>query len=513
MSTALDDLVKFLDGATRVTKDDTDICPELTSLSSAHDADLDFDLALPLLPYQRAGVAYCLRQRRVILGDEMGLGKTPQLIAVAVRAQSEGHKVLVVCPPSLREMWRRALTQFAPHLTHDVVEGTKPNGVPATDVVIIGDAVLTPWAPVLESAKFGAILVDEAHRFKTEKAKRTKALLGLARGVRADGYVVLASGTPAVNRPVELVSLLDIVGALQPVFKSAGAFKWRYCDPIKNAFGWTFNGSTNSAELHDKLRGTCYVRRRKDDVLTELPAKRRAQLPVVLTDSQLREYLRIERDFLAWVFDRGGREAVLKASRAETITQLTAMRQALGKAKVDFAMEHIASLVEADEPVVIFAHHRSVIGAIVDECAKRALTDPRWAVVSVVGGMGDDAKQKSVDDFQSGRANIFVGNYQSAGVGLTLTRANQWMSVELPFTPAELKQAEDRCHRISQDRPVTAWHLTGARTNGDLTLDDRMFGLLNAKEENLTAVLDGFGEDLGAEDASFISSLLTNWVG
>lgn len=512
MSTALDDLVSFLSTATKVSKSE-DVCPELTALSSAHDADLDFDLALPLLPYQRAGVAYCLRQRRVILGDEMGLGKTPQLIAVAVRAKAEGQRVLVVCPPSLREMWKRALSTFAPHLTHDVVEGTKPVSVPDTDVVIIGDAVLTPWAPVLEKVHFGAILVDEAHRFKTEKAKRTKALLALARGVRADGYVVLASGTPAVNRPVELVSLLDIVGALQPVFKNAGAFKWRYCDPVKNDFGWTFNGATNSAELHSKLRGSCYVRRRKDDVLTELPAKRRAQLPVVLTNSQLREYLRIERDFLAWVFDRGGREAVLKASRAETITQLTAMRQALGKAKVDFAVEHIASLVEADEPVVVFAHHRSVIDALYQECATRSIVDARWKVVKVVGGMGDDAKQEAVDDFQSGKANIFIGNYQSAGVGLTLTRANQWMSVELPFTPAELKQAEDRCHRISQDRPVTAWHLTGARDNGELTLDDRMFGLLNAKEENLTAVLDGFGEDLGAEDGSLISALLTGWVG
>lgn len=514
MSTALDDLTNFLASAK---KSDAplvvDSCPDLTALSQAHDYDLGFDLALPLLPYQRAGAGYCLRVRRVILGDEMGLGKTPQLIAVAVKAHEEGRRSVISCPPSLREMWVRAIRSFAPHLSTATVEGVKATSIPDADVIIIGDAVLTSWAPLLARERFGALLVDEAHRFKSEKAKRTIALKALARAIPTDGYVILASGTPAVNRPVELVALLDIIGMMQPVFKSAGQFKWRYCDPVKNAFGWTFNGCTNGEELHAKLRGACYVRRRKVDVLTELPAKRRAQLPAVLSPTQLREYTRIEGDFLAWVFDKGGREAVLKASRAETITKLTAMRQALGKAKVDFVLEHLESIIEADEPVVVFAHHRSVIDAIVTACQERAEKDERWKVVRVVGGMTDEAKQSAVDDFQSGKASVFVGNYQSAGVGLTLTRANQWVSVELPYEPASLTQAEDRVHRIGQAEAVTCWHVTGARANGELTLDDRMFDLLNRKQANLSLVLDGHSEDLGAEEASFVSALLSEWVG
>lgn len=491
-----------------------DVCPELTALSGAHDYDLGFDLSLPLLPYQRAGVAYALRQRRVILGDEMGLGKTPQLIAVALKAVEEGHRALIVVPPSLRLQWEREIAKFtARRLSVKIAEGTKPYALGKSDVVIIGDASVVGWAPVLNKIRFGALLVDEAHRFKNPKAKRTVALQGIARGIDADGYVVLASGTPATNRPVELVALLDTIGRLDPVFGSAGSFKWRYCDPVKNAFGWTFNGSSNSAELHDKLRGTCYIRRKKDDVLTELPAKRRAQVAVALTDAELREYLRIEQEFLGWVYETGGREAVMRVSRAEAITQLTALRKEIARVKVKHAIEHIESIVESDQPVVIFGHHRSVLEAIIDECKARSADDPRWNVVSVLGGKTDAQKQEAVDAFQSGSASVFVGNYTSAGVGLTLTRANQWVSVELPWTPAELQQAEDRCHRISQTESVTCWHLTGARLNGEKTIDDRLFGLLNSKAEVLSAVLDGNAEDLGAEAGSILASLLEEWVG
>lgn len=487
---------------------------ELTALSSAHDAELHFDLALPLLPYQRAGVLYAIQQRRVILGDEMGLGKTPQLIAIAVHAKSEGKRSLVVVPPSLRENWRREIKKFTNNsLSVQVIEGTKPYKLDGTDVVVIGDASLSGWASALDKEHFGALLVDEAHRGKNPKAKRTIALQGIARGIPADGYVVLASGTPAVNRPVELVALLETIGQMSPVFGSASSFKWNYCDPQRNAFGWTFNGSTNSKELHEKLRSNCYIRRRKNDVLKELPTKRRAQVAISMSDTELREYLRIENEFLSWVFDKGGREAVLKASRAETITKLTALRQSIAVAKVKHIVEHIESIIESDEPVVVFAHHRSVIDGIVTACKERGIEDPRWSVVRIVGGMTDAEKQSAVDQFQSGDANIIVCNYTAGGVGLTLTRANQWVGAELPWTPAELQQAEDRCHRIGQAESVTCWHLTGARSNGIDTIDDRLFALLNGKAEVLSSVLDGYAEDLNAEAGSLISALLEGWLG
>ena len=166
--TELDDL---LSNAVR-TATPVDVCPELSALSGAHDYDLDFDLALPLLPYQRAGVAYALKQRRVILGDEMGLGKTPQLIAVALKAVEEGLRVLISVPPSLRLQWKREIAKFTNNaLSVEILEGTKGTQTNGSQITIIGDASIAGWAQVLNGERFGALLVDEAHRFKNGKAK------------------------------------------------------------------------------------------------------------------------------------------------------------------------------------------------------------------------------------------------------------------------------------------------------------------------------------------------------
>jgi SWI/SNF-related matrix-associated actin-dependent regulator 1 of chromatin subfamily A len=498
--------------------------PERAKLSGAHDAKLHFDTAIPLLDYQRAGVKYILEQpqHRALLGDSAGLGKTSQLIAVSMHAHTLGMRTLFVVPPSLRENWRREINKFAPHLTVEVLSGAKPYKLQKTDVTVIGDATLVPWAKALGAEGFGFVGVDESHRFKNDKAKRSVALGAIASNVPAEGWVVLASGTPCLSRPLELVSQLQILGVLDRVFGSAKSFKWRYCDPQPTFIGkrtvYSYIGASNTQELHDILRSTVYIRRRKEDVLTELPPKRRAQVCVALSDADLKEYTKVEDDFLAWVYDKGGSEAVLKVSRAETITRLTALLQELGKAKVQAGIEHIESLIDADEPVVVFAHHRSVIDAILDECAKRAVDDPRWNAVVVNGGLTDEQKQLAVDSFVSGKANIFVGNYDSAGVGLTLTKSGdkavtQWVGMQTPWTPSALSQAEDRIHRISQVSACTAWHLTAVRKDGKETLDSRLYAMLNHKQEVVTSVLDGYGEDLGAEAGSLIASLLEEWIG
>lgn len=498
--------------------------PERAKLSASHDAELHFDTAVPLLPYQRAGAKYIIEQpqHRALLGDSAGLGKTSQLIAVSMHAHTKGMRTLFVVPPSLRENWRREVNKFAPHLTVEVLSGAKPYKLQKADVTIIGDATLVPWAGALSAGGFGFVGVDESHRFKNEKAKRSVALGSIASSVPEEGWVVLASGTPCLSRPLELVSQLRILGVLDRIFGSANSFKFRYCDPQPVYIGkrtvYTYNGASNTKELHDILRSTIYIRRRKEDVLTELPAKRRAQLAVSLSDSALREYIKVEDDFLAWVYAKGGTEAVMKVSRAETITRLTALLQELGKAKVQAGIEHIESLIDADEPVVVFAHHRTVIESILEECAKRATDDPRWNAVVVYGGMNDEQKQLAVDSFVSGKANIFIGNYDSAGVGLTLTKSGdkpctQWVGMQLCWTPSTLSQAEDRIHRISQVSACTAWHLTAVREDGAETLDSRLYAMLNHKQEVVTSVLDGYGEDLGAEAGSLIASLLGEWIG
>lgn len=506
MNKQLEELSAFLGTLARtVPSIQTD--PALHALSNAHDAECPVDLAQPLFPFQRAGVAYAIKQKRVIIGDEMGLGKTPQGIAVAVNAQREGHKTLVVVPPSLRINWQRSFTMFAPHLSVAVVTGNKVTAVPKTDVVIIGDASVREWQYTL-TGKFGCLIVDEAHRAKNAKANRTKAITTIARSIPTEGYVVLLSGTIIVNRPNELVSPLTIIDRLDRGFGGGSSFLFRYCAPVHNGWGWVFNGASNTTELNDKLRGICYVRRDKKDVLTELPAKRRAQVAVEISDADLKAYKHAENDFRDFVIANGGVEAWQKASKAEVITQLNALRKLLGVAKIPYVVEHVEEIVNEGEKVIVFAHHRDVI-----EGLSTALKE--HGVVKVIGGMSDEAKQQSVDAFQNGDAKVFIGQFTSAGVGLTLTASSHVVFAEVPWTPAEAVQSEDRAHRIGQSNAVVAWWLLAvdSNPNGNPTVDDRLWALLNAKHETVSAVLTGYGEDMGAEGGSITQSLIEGIVG
>lgn len=466
----------------------------LTELSSAHDAEVEVDLAQPLYPFQRAGVAYALKQKRVIIGDEMGLGKTPQGIAVCAHAVKHGHRALIIVPPSLRINWERSIALFAPWLSVTVVKGNKPYAYKATDVTIIGDSNVDAWSVTLAQKRFGCLVVDEAHRAKNFKSGRTKGISYIARAIPKEGYVVLLSGTIIVNRPNELVSPLQIVGRLDNVFGSRYSFLQRYCDPKHNGWGWVYNGASNTAELNQLLRGTCYVRRKKEDVLTELPAKRRAQYAIEVSEEDLLAYRHAEEDFKDFILNNGGVEAWQRVAKAEVIARLTALRRLLGVAKIASVVEHVNELVEQGEQVIVFAHHKEVI-------AKYCSAFEEHNVVKVVGGLSDEQKDEAVRKFQSGEARVFVGQFTAAGVGLTLTASSNVVFGEIPWTPAEATQAEDRAHRIGQTNAVVAWWLL-ATDAVHPTIDDRLWNLLNAKHEAVSAVLDGIAVDLGAEGST-----------
>jgi SWI/SNF-related matrix-associated actin-dependent regulator 1 of chromatin subfamily A len=132
----------------------------------------------------------------------------------------------------------------------------------------------------------------------------------------------------------------------------------------------------------------------------------------------------------------------------------------------------------------------------------------------VAGGLTDEQKQEAVDAFQTGDAKVFIGQFTSAGVGLTLTASSHVVFAEVPWTPAEAVQSEDRAHRIGQHNAVVAWWLLAVDDTSEIpTVDDRMWALLNTKHETVSAVLTGHGEDMGAEGGSITQALIDGIVG
>src|SRR5882724_9396327 len=192
----------------------------------AHSENLiDFNGYLPegesLYPYQQAGVANLIVRRRAFLCDEMGLGKTRQaLVALKVAQLLSDPKrpAVIVCPSALKGNWELEVQRCLPGHTVQVLGGRRPFETYA-EIVIVNYDILADWADTLDP---GALILDESHYVKNpgtpkKPVQRTLAARTLAEAVPADGMVLLLTGTPIMNRPVELVTQLQILGRIQDV--------------------------------------------------------------------------------------------------------------------------------------------------------------------------------------------------------------------------------------------------------------------------------------------------------
>jgi SWI/SNF-related matrix-associated actin-dependent regulator 1 of chromatin subfamily A len=497
-------LVEWADDAAKAALDHTAQALAQSAAADVSDFDPPCPEGLAYLPYQKAGIRYALDRQGVLIGDEMGLGKTIQALGI-VNTDTSIKTVLVVCPASLRMNWVREAQkwlcrQFTYCIadTHSVPEG-------ATFVVVNFDK-LAKLAPVLMARSWDLLVVDECHKAKNPKAQRSQAILGVPPRKRGDqrkpGLVDVArrkaflTGTPILNKPVELHGL---VAALEPTFANFFSFAKRYCNAQQILAGrrmvWDFSGSSHLDELQTRLRATCMVRRLKADVLKELPAKRRQVITLaqngaagaVATEqtawakrADRIQQLQDEADLAHAAGDRAAYEAAIAAMQREHLdfTEISKARHALALAKIPAVLEHLDTLLEELDKVVVFAHHQDVVAAIADHFPGECVT--------LTGDTKMDQRQGNVDRFQMDPScRVFIGNIQAAGVGFTLTAASTVVFAELDWVPANVSQAEDRCHRIGQTATVLVQHLVV-----DGSLDANMAQTIVGKQGMADAALD-----------------------
>jgi SWI/SNF-related matrix-associated actin-dependent regulator of chromatin subfamily A-like protein 1 len=447
---------------------------DLMASSRATESGATVAIADQLYPFQRAGVAYALRARRALIGDEMGLGKTRQ--ALSALETETAYPAVIVCPASLKGNWAREINALLPHRTVDVRSGRKASSKQITaDILILNYDILAAHVPTLPAP--AALVIDESHYVKEGKAQRTKAVRKLAGQVPASGLVLFLTGTPVVNRPKELVQQLLALGHLTEEkghANSTGKFLFRYCGPVNNGWGWTFNGATNTEELNTWLRKTCMVRREKAQVLTELPAKVRAPQFTELTPAAYRAYRELE--------DQAADYAACTA--AEALVFLTKVREAVGLAKIEQAVDWAENFLTTGKSLVIFAHHKAVQTALIDR-----LRAAGHDVTHILGGQPVAEIEAHKARFQAGESRVLVASLSAAREGHTLTAASDVLFVELGWTPGGHSQAEDRCHRIGQTDSVTAWYLLA-----EDTVDTDTYDLIENKRTVVRAVIDGTEE-------------------
>lgn len=459
-----------------------------------------------LKPFQQEGVEYVISKQRCIIADEMGLGKTIQ--AIAVMQKLRAYPALVVCPSSLKLNWQKEVNAWV-NKKVVVLNGTVVDRI-AADVYIINYDILLHWKDYLKSIGFKIIVMDEFHYCKNAKSKRTKAVKEIAYTVT---YRLGLSGTPVLNRPFELVSQLDILGKLK-TFGGFWGFTKRYCNVQRNKFGYNFSGHMNLEELNRKLRENCYIRRKKIEVLKELPPKQRTYIPMEINNREEYVYAKEniikwlqqqkcqEKEFLATIkrlpfeekvnaINKRNHSTAQKAGRAEQLVKIESLKQIAVDGKLPRVTEWIDNFLESGEKLVVFATHINV--------QKKLLTHyPQAARI-----LGDDnivKRQQNIDRFMSSTdCPIIICSLLAANMGITLTSASNVAFVELGWTPSIHEQAEDRCHRIGQTQQVNAWYLVANRT-----IEDDIQLLLEEKLKVTTAIHDG-GE---AKEVNILNELI-----
>lgn len=523
-----------IDGEDRIDNAERDLLQSVAD-SAALDADIQIDgLGLELMPFQRAGVAYALKNlskgKGVYICDEMGLGKTPQSLAVL---QAENlYPALAVVPKVVWLNWAREVAKWVPGKKVVLLAGKSVNKatraaaascgatvvsldeqIPAdADIVVINYDILTKWAKpvtanrswmatgVLAEFPFKAMIFDEAHMLKERKSQRTNAAVGLVKK-HGDARVLALSGTPVPNRPSELITIVkDILNRLPEV----GGWNtlWGYhCQSDSS-------GSYDLAGLNEKMRSSFYVRRTKKDVLPELPPVRWVPVSVEMTNPA--RYWEVARDITAWIREKLSKDTAFQAAVAdlsegekvavtegevaeravrsqgthEMLVKLGALRQVAADEKLDATISWLESFLEdtttngTGEKIIVFGIHRAI--------NERVAT--HFNAPIIYGGMDSAARFEAEQKFQTDpNCRVLVCSIDAAGVGLTLTAASNVAFIEVPWRPMDIDQAVARAYgRLSDLHGVNAYLISSPGT-----IEDRIINLVEKKRSVTDAVSDG----------------------
>jgi SNF2 family DNA or RNA helicase len=419
-----------------------------------------------LYSFQVEGVDHLKGMRARLIGDEMGIGKTYEAIAldVANRANpAEGAKsftrTLVVCPLSMVDTWREKWTELVPGRK---VVTCDPKNRHEFETALLNNqhtVFICHWEalrllPTLGKITFFHVIADECHRAKNRKAQQTRALKAVK-----TFYKTAMSGTPADNKPQDLWSILNWLWptkytAYWKFYKAFIKYEVQYPQGYHKIIG-----VQNMEILHAEMK-PWYIRRLKRDVLKDLPDKYYTDLWVDLAPKQRVAYDQMKKDLIAWVGEHENEPLVAPVVIAQLIRlqQFAAGYMQYDKesgkwmmsepsAKLDALMELLED--HPDEQFVVFDNFKGPITLLA-----RRLEAANVSYRVLTGDTKQEDRGRAVQDFQEGRARIFLGTIAAGGVGISLTAASTVVFLNRNWSPALNLQAEDRPHRIGQKNAV-----------------------------------------------------------
>lgn len=465
-----------------------------------------------LMPHQAQVVAAAAQGHRTfLLADEPGLGKTAQALLAAQAAQA--YPLLVVVPNVVKTNWAHEVGMWTPERRATVVHGDGDDVDAFADVVIVNYEILDRHVGWMGDLGFRGMVVDEAHFIKNKGSQRSQHVLAIADRIRERAgrpLMMALTGTPLINDIEDFRAIWQLLGWIDdemPLGTLITALEDTGLTPADRGFAMAARRAVVDQGI---------VRRRKIEVVADIPARRVADLPVEL-DGAAGRSIRAAEDALARrlvgryraalefrLGTAGGVVAVgdhpidlelvrrvaaaeLKEASSETGGEnVFTMVRRIGQAKAGLAADYAAQLARNVGKVVFFAKHIDVMDQAERTFAERGL---RYA--SIRGEQTRTVRDRNVKAFQTDPdVAIAVCSLTAAGVGLNLQVASNMVLAELSWTAAEQTQAIDRIHRIGQSEPVTAWRVIAAQT-----IDATIAELIDTKSGLAARALDGAAEE------------------
>lgn len=453
------------DGADELLK----LAEKLQSFDGLQAVEPPSNLDAELRPYQLEGLAWLdfLAEFGMngVLADDMGLGKTLQTLAHILREkQSErlNGPTLIVAPTSLLVNWSREAERFTPDLKTMVWHGAdrkQRNPDFAThDLVITSYALVNRDAGLLQSESFQMIVLDEAQAIKNPSAKVTQTLKEFDAPRR-----LCLTGTPLENHLGELWSLFDFL--MPGLLGSRKLFTKHFRTPIET------HQDVNAQERLTQRIKPFLMRRRKEDVASDLPPKTEIIKPITLTGDQARLYesirVTMEQRVQEILRSRG-----LQRSHIELLDALLKLRQTcchpalvkldsaegiLESAKTNLLLSMLEELISEGKKILLFSQFTSML-----EIIEKAVQELGIPYVKLTGRTRKRAEV--VDAFQNGEVPLFLISLKAGGTGLNLTAADTVIHYDPWWNPAVENQASDRAHRIGQTKPVFIYKLVASNT-------------------------------------------------
>lgn len=443
-----------------------------------------------LYDYQKVAVEFFVNNNgRVILASDIGTGKT--LMSLAYMAHSKKIPALIISPASVKLSWEREVKKWTNLSTFVIGSKTSMDSIPVADVYIINYDVLKKFMLFLKQMPFVCLVTDESHLLKNAGAQRSQLAKELSRDIP---HILMLSGTPLLNRPMDLFNQLNILDPKR--WSNFMSYAKRYCGAFQSFFGWDTSGATNIEELKENI-AKYFIRFRKEDVLKDLPPKVFIDVPVALNNGYQRMYENAMESLVDYLI-KVKNKTVEDAERSESAKQLVLLnelRQITTACKAEQAKELVENIIESGEKVIVFSVFNQPLLDLQEYFGSKA--------VILIGSTAQEQRQYNIDQFQNDpTCQIFLGGTKASGVGITLTAASNVVFIDQPWTAADYAQAYGRAERIGNKSECIKIHQMLCAG----TMDEKIADLVREKQKIFDQIFNG--AVISLEETSVASDLI-----